>query len=377
MLIAQVYFFIFNRVFQMLKAMKFCAFSILLSCSTIPNDIQTEYAATARRLGLVPVFPPREEFQIGDMFVVSYGEDPNDSVNVWVGEYDQIATIANEHMNDRIVFRQTTGETTATNQLAQTDTFGRGLSRRKDIRIETLPIAAYPAITADAGITAGLGIAKTLAALGLGGGQRTKVTLNFGDVRTYWAPKVKVAAYEGELDSAFGQAFVNSENALRRALDREIALSKNSGRNLSDERCLGAVVITRVYLTRKIIYTYSNGRIIAAGIRRAESGATISGIPAPSRVTVNVSNTNGQIEQATPDAEIENLRNQIDALAGEDNQGVGLNFESWSALGVSFSQDFPRPVAIGYDGFSFPITIEGEGKCQFQPIKQIHSKPPQ
>lgn len=355
---------------------KFFVLSIslfLFGCSPLLNDVSAEYANTARQLGLVAVYPPREEFQIGDMFAVSFGEEPNDSVRVWIGEAEGVSEIAEEFMKSRIVFRATGEEGSAvTSSLKQADTFGQTLARRSDVRIETLPVSAFPEITADSGLTAGLGIAKALQAIGLGGGVGTKVTLNFGDVRTYWAPKIKIAS-KVNIDSAYGRVFTPNETTIREALDRELALAKLSGRNISTTRCLGGVVITRVYLTRKITYTYSNGKIIAAGIRIASEGSELTNIPAPTRITVDVKNTNGQIEQDTPNEELAKLREQIDEVAASGAQGKGLNFESWSALGVTFSQTFPRPVAIGYDAFSIPFKIDGEPKCLIDLVPKIHS----
>ena len=51
--------------------MRLLAFALLLlGCSAVPNsDISVQYKKEARKLGLYPVYPPREEFQIGDVYL--------------------------------------------------------------------------------------------------------------------------------------------------------------------------------------------------------------------------------------------------------------------------------------------------------------------
>ena len=134
--------------------------------------------------------------------------------------------------------------------------------------------------------------------------------------------------------------------------EKKQALSVD-GVTVGAERCLGGYVITRVYLTRKITYTYSNGRIAALALRLAEEGSTLSSIPNPPNLNIEITNTGGELTLPDNSAALTTIAEQLSNVGTTDEQGRGLNFESFSLRGVTFSQIFPRPVAVGYDGTTF------------------------
>lgn len=353
-------------------------FFLLASCATLGDaDIERKYTDVVRKLGIVPVYPPREEFQVGDIFAVSFGWNPDtsevdikDSARVWIGDDPRIAEAADNFMNSRIVF----AATNKTEGGQQDDLFESGLSRRSDLRVLSLPVSAFPVISADAGFTGAIGVARVLQAIGLGGGQRTQVRLDFNDVRSYWVPKtlldqtvIQLAAAKPLAKAASGEnlQIEGSENPIITGLKQQENTERASGRKISDVRCTTIQVVTRVYLTRKISYTYYNAAIIAGGIRNAQQGTTISTIPAPQRITVNVDARNGNepVTAGSVDDELANMRTQLDKIAASNARGSGLNFETWNALGITFSRSYDHPVAIGYEGFSYPTSIGGSDQC--------------
>lgn len=339
--------------------------AFLLGCSPNFGDIRQEYSKTVRELAIVPVYPPREEFQVGDVFAVSYGPEILDTERLYLGNIPQVADRAEKYMASRIVFRSS-GEQ---GDKDQQDTFGRGLTRRGEITIESLPLAPFPQIQADAGWTGSLGVVDLLRAIGIGGGQRTNVLLSFEDVRTYGVPHVE-AGNVTDLENSAALMFLQHSTLVDRELNRRVLIEAAAGTNVESDptkRCIGGYLVTKVYLTRKITYTYQNNSIVAAGIRRAEAGSDLSTLNPPDRISVNVNvDGNGLITQETGDGEIDGFRTGLDDLAKSGSQGDTLNFEGWDARGISFSQEFDRPVAIAYDGFTFQMGTEGTQPCTFE-----------
>lgn len=334
-------------------------------CSPNFGDIRQEYSKTVRELAIVPVYPPREEFQVGDVFAVSYGPKVLDTERLYLGSLTEVAARAEKYMSTRIVFRSTEEQASKDQQ----DTFGRGFTTRGEITIESLPLAPFPQIQADAGWTGSLGVVELLRAIGIGGGQRTNVLLSFEDVRTYGVPHVE-AGNITELEDAAARLFLANSDLVERELQRRVLIEAVAGTDVEtnpEKRCTGGFIVTKVYLTRKITYTYQNNSIIAAGIRRAESGSDLSTLKPPDRISVNVNvDGNGLITQETGDGELTAFRTSLDNLATSGSQGDTLNFEGWDARGISFSQDFDRPVAIAYDGFTFQMGTEDTKPCTFE-----------
>lgn len=327
---------------------------VLLGCSAVPNsDISVQYKKEARKLGLNPVYPPREEFQIGDVYVWARRKVSLDQeVNVYMGSEHSFIHAADRFMAERIVFKPTKA---ATDKSQQDDLFRRQLTQRSQNDIRSLPIAAFPSVSGDAGFSGGIGLLKALQAIGLAGGARTQVTLDFKDVRTYWVPKVEAVKATGNNPIATLQAVYkrNPPGILKEILKQNYERSKLkvAGQTMCQaDLDYGVSVVSRVYLTRTISYTYRNGRIVSAGIKRATAGSTLSQVPAAPAVNVNV-NTSGELD--SNDSQLSALQTQIDNLSKSQGKGDSVAFQTWDARGITFEQTYDRPVSIGWDGFEF------------------------
>lgn len=316
------------------------------------TDLKLAYGKAVRQIGVFPVYPPREEFQIGDIYMWSQSiRDPNDTVSVYLDSLPWMRQSADSFMATRIVFRNTIpAANTPANNTIDLPPGPPVLAVRGDMRdpelSASLPIAAFPTVTADAGFTAGLGLVSVLSAVGLAGGNRTYVSLNFNDVRTYWVPSVEVMA---NVHATIGPLLSQRESIGRVERNRLVALRKGAGTDpcANGRRC-GVSVVTRVYLTRQIDYTYRNTRIVAAALRRAETEAAKA--PAAPAVNVTVTTAADGSLPADIDRQIADIRKQLAELSAGDAQGQSFRFESWDARGVTFASRYQRPVVVGWDG---------------------------
>lgn len=330
----------------------FCVLILLAGCGLNPEDeLSIEYGKTVRKVGIFPVYPPREEFQIGDVYMWSQSvADPNDTVSIYLTTIPWLRWEADRFMSSRIVFEDTaTGSKDKAGHLSQTDLpeGSSGLVTREQAPAlaRTLPIAAFPSVTADAGFTSGIGLVEALAAVGLAGGARTTVTLNFKDVRTYWAPSAAVfGRVRQEVAAAIPQYYSAGE------IERERLVRARRGAKAGacgGGRLCGISVVTRVYLTRSIDYTYRNARIVSAAIKYAETAAARPTVPNAPDVVVNVST---QGDSAVEKATLDTLRTEVDTMTSSKAEGASFQFTGWDARGVTFSSTFQRPVVVGWDG---------------------------
>lgn len=337
--------------------------SLAVACSAAPDaDLSIQYGKTVRKVGIFPVYPPREDLQVGDVYLWSQSiKEPNDSVSVYLTSIDWLRARADAFLASRVVFKNTEADQ---NKLSQTDMPGSSsvLATRGDLRdvalSQTLPIASFPSISADSGFTAGIGLVQALAAVGLAGSARTKVTLNFNDVRTYWVPNTQVrfeaiAAVAPQMPYLYEVGHIEMRERILARYGKNVPAC-DSGR-----RC-GISIVTKVYLTRKLNYTYTNARIIAAALKYAETQGKMA--PDAPAVTVNVSQqTDGTIDAAALDAQIAALRAQLKTITDSTNEGASFRFEGWDARGVTFSSSYQRPVVVGWDGIMVPIGMQMEG----------------
>ncbi len=331
------------------------ALILVLGCSAVPNsDIAEQYKDEARKIGIKPVYPPREEFQIGDVYLFARPKNSvHNEISTYMGTEHRFVHAADAFMAERIVFQATNAKTS---DGVQADLYGKNLSQRRQRDIGALPIAAFPSVSGDAGFSGGAGIFKALQVIGIAGGARTQVTLNFNDVRTYWVPKIEaVKATGSDPVGALAQIYAATPKGyLADILEQEYERGKIkvSGKDMCDANLdFGVAVVSRVYLTRSISYTYRNGRIVSAGIKRATDGNTVVQ-NAPQAPTVNVS-VGGDGSVTNNDAQLAALQQQIDALSNSQGAGDSVSFQTWDARGITFERTYDRPVSIGWDGFEF------------------------
>jgi hypothetical protein len=350
----------------MLRALSILLVVGIAGCSAVtPSaELHKKYAEAAREVGVTPVYPPREEFQIGDVYLVSSDPvDLNSSVSMWLGTLDDLRIDAEKFLNSRVVFANT-GVTAddkdsgvARTHLGQEDLFSPQISTRAEERVLSLPIAAFPSITTQAGFTASTGLVAAMAAIGFGNAEQTTVTLDFTDVRTYWVPQVLAAQRRS---AALGIAARNLEEGARQ-IRLKVGIHETNLGQRSSKRCLSVAVVTRVFLTREIQYTYRDREIVSAGLRLAAEGGQVSQVAAAPTINVSILKSTSN---STPDEEFEEtaaaaelLRTAVGTVGTGNTSGEGgsFSFVSWNARGLTFKQQYQRPVAIGWEGFVFDL----------------------
>lgn len=355
----------------------------LLSCGAVKRgDIVEEYSNNIIKLGMRPVYPPREDINLGDIFIVSVPKtdgtvegdvavNPADFLSLYVANDPNVMVEAKKYLKSRVVFRKSNVVRDVKDEdlKHQDDLFDGDFTTRNDQIISTLPIVAFPSITADAGASGGIGVVNTLSAIGLGGGARTTVTLNFSEVRSLSVPVAKV--FSDSLETAVGHLFGGSR--LMKTLDahfKKIITSHYQQRRIRagspiindiqglEDRCYKMMVVTDLYLTRKMTYTYNNGRIASAALKRSEgvdtdTPSTAQDVNSVQPIIIQLNTgTEPQIDTSLL-AESELQQHQENTLKSitTDVQGDSLRFTGWSAFGVSFEREFARPVVIGWKGF--------------------------
>ncbi|WP_299415339.1 hypothetical protein [uncultured Sulfitobacter sp.] len=395
----------------------FLALLFLAACGPTGNkDIVAQYQNTARTVGITPVYPPEEWLQVGDVFVqsipksdggLSLRKNPNDKVQLFFGASDTFLKATEKFMGTRIAFLRTSVKPAANGTVAtQSDFFGGRFRTRAELDVETLPIVAFPEVTADAGTNLGFSIVRLFHAIGIGAGQRTQVILNFNDVRKYGIPKLTgyTAANAGaleiytaaatdtlggaiDLNSAVTNLHVAVNESLRQELLNEAQRLKLVGAGGSNsltpipDRCKRFLVLTEVYVTRTITYTFRNAQILALAaqsLSKEDKDETAVGSDGPDAIQTNIvlngtfpnaadGTSNSPVTIVNPEA----LQTAVTSSLAQAKAGEGLVFNRFTARGAEFRQTFERPVAIGFEaiGVGFPtqdLLLNSQSKEKFE-----------
>ncbi|MEM9269307.1 MAG: hypothetical protein AAGA78_10270, partial [Pseudomonadota bacterium] len=125
-------------------------------------------------------------------------------------------------------------------------------------------------------------------------------------------------------------------------------------------RCVSMTLITTLYITRQIDYTYRDSDIVAAAARQATGGPdgadgnleNVAAAPVVPNINLIVTGEDTEAVSLT-DAQFTELTEALQAGAGGTGSGPGrsASFASWDARGLTLSETYRRPVVIGWDGY--------------------------
>lgn len=348
----------------------------LTACSAIPQgDLRDKYAETVRNIGLTPVYPPREDFQVGDVIHVSY--DPKDRDNLdkyqrtWLGSLTSVMNVANGYLASRINFPDSdTIEDGAKTQIkADQDDLSSGRVTLDDGARRSLPIVSFPSVSGAASTAGSLGGYGFLRSFGLALGRNESVSLDFGDTRAFGLPDGGIAI-DGQYEQEFRGKVCGSKLELFLQKDEFGQLARTTNGNTvsacpKGRTCL-VMIVTRTFLTRTLTYNYTSAAIARAALndlRGPAPGGNTTPLPLPGNLDVNVT--------LGPDADA----SQLDTLVGGLTTAVqeartdgkptnGLNFVGIQGNGMVFQRVFRKPVAIAYDALAGPPDFFQKEICE-------------
>ncbi len=317
---------------------------ILIAACARPQlgDLPGEYTNTMRQIGHLAVYPPREDFHVGDVFfrVVKRGQHdhPLGGKSYKVGTLDSLRAKALEETEARFRFTDTAKDD-INPTTENPDTYQDDLPF-PEAKATRLPAVAFPEIVATIATQGGVGGVLGRTFFGAGGSNKEVVRMRFDAVRRLEAPIMR--------PSVFREAYAEFEKKICPQLPDlsvlpEIMQQSSCGQ---DNECDFSIV-TDVYYTRKITYTYTHGDVFGADISAA-SVMPASGDP-PIRtniaLTIDISDV-----ASTPLLEAVSKMMKDAPIPAK-----GFNFGTAAGRGFAFDETFPAPVAIAADGFTLAM----------------------
>ena len=335
---------------------------VLAACASFINEPPgISYAKAVQDLGIYPVYPPREDIQVGDI----YGMENDHSVeqvrrrSVYVTTKDMTADIKN-YLKKRYEFG-TTGTGNASYALSgfsnqipqQTDAPSDGeVLDRADL--QNLPITDFPAIEVDSGLSLGVaGAAQSLAAIfGFEAAKTLKMTLHFGLVTTYQVPipiayRALIDYCRPAVDPRDGRKHLPSDcapNILASYIDQKFQLPTDPAKG--GVKNVIPIMVSKVYLARAISYTFNDSTLAAAAAAVAEGNGTT----APGVIGGNLLGDAVAANDASMVSALAAFQTALNgATSKADTSGVSVSVQGYTKSSVTFQEIYERPVVVGYE----------------------------
>lgn len=334
-------------------------FTLAACSSMLKQPPGITYAESVKQLGIYPVYPPREDLQVGDIYGIEYAArtKPKETRKVFVDSVDLTPQIQ-KYLNRRYTFANTTGGGTRAALLGtsaslptQSDAVSTSASSYNLFEgpdPQNLSITAFPGIEVDSGLTLNVaaGSSNLGAMFGFGGGTTLKMTLNYGRVTSYSVPipvaKAALEAYCEGIWPASHPEYCDSDN-----LSEYINLKYQSGTDVTEALPL---MVSKVYLARAISYTFNDRTLAAAAaslVNREQNAQASAPTIDASLLTSAVANKDAAMVTAL--AAFQNALNRS-VVDGRNVEGATISIAGYTSNSVTFEEVFQRPVAIGFEG---------------------------
>lgn len=319
----------------------FALLLVLLSCGPlVQRDLRLEYFAQTRAIGMTPVYPPRGEVQVGDVYLIFTPADGgvDEATALYVGRMNSMRQQALAYLSSRDNIGALMPSGAATGDLGG---------------MKELPAVNFPTITGSAASSASLGaIAPVFSGLFSVGSSDT-VSMKFVDVRAFGVPFLSASINGQDFQQTVCPMLLDRKTKLYRQLgyttvpDDALAPCADMDALAKGQRC-DMHIVTRTYLTRQIQFTYNQKRRLGASgsaARALPAAAPVAPVPS---VAVNID------ANATPNT----ATAVIDALKTPTNtstSSVGAAVVSETSQGLAFDQSFKDPLAVAYESVTVPL----------------------
>jgi hypothetical protein len=297
-----------------------------------PDDVAAAWIGTIGRLGIIPVFPPSEDIQVGDLWAVIADADDKLLLN-------KAVRIAHIDLRDQITADATRPVFPDTVELQPGHTFRhQDYTEIKSTKSDQISpsIAAFPGITISHSTKASASAASGFGLFSGGRDDELVEEIRIPTAETYGAPAVDAF---GKLD-----LFCAGENTHIYCTDEFI---RRALAYVTDDR----VLATDHYLARLqislVIRTYSTREIEQKRERKDSRNGQLSATAQPSASTPASTTANGSAENGGTSS--------APAHIGANGVNAALNASGGDETQLALKQVFQRPVVFGFRAISIAL----------------------
>jgi hypothetical protein len=333
------------------RGIAFTSFLALSACSAMLKEPPgITYAESVLQLGITPVYPPREDIQVGDIYAVeAHTYDDYYAKNALVTHHSMTSQVG-RYLKSRYQFANSSLNGTNLAPPAKDAPGNKSLPSLSDL--SALPITSFPEIEVNSGVSVGVGGQPTglLASFGLVAAKTLRMSLKYE----------LVTSYEVFLEDGTA-ALYDFCTRVDRVLCTNVVLSNYLNQkyqlgpsNPDRVTSAGIMMVTKVYLARGITYTFNDAQLAAATALAVGKDGTTGTTPTVTQEMLDTATKAANPEVLTALAAIMAASTEAAKSAGEG----AFKIAGITASTVKIQEKFIRPVVIGYEAVSLTPSPE-------------------
>lgn len=357
--------FVWAHLWQILCILLVCAFTyyVVDPFGKRPDpqaqDVAAAWSSSIEKLGILAIYPPEEDFHVGDIWAVVANKDyrdykdkkdPKDSSSPLLGRAVRLDHIdLRAEILDGIRNRTATFADTAAikpeEKFRKQDANEIGVAANSDPKI-SLTLAAFPGITISHSVRAASALSGGFAGFGAARQDQENEVIRIPVAETYGAPAAvaydRLALWCDDPKTKFRCTDTYARSLLAFAVDPGVRTVRDG----EYTNPLQLRLITRVFLTREIEHQ-----------RRQTSARGASGNTA-GQPRDNTTPTTAPDDSNVP----AKINNDADAVARTATvpagpQGGSGSLSRGDGLDIEIKETFQRPVAFGYRAITFDLPL--------------------
>jgi hypothetical protein len=340
-------------LWQILCALLVCAFTYFVvdpfgkKPDPQAQDVAEAWSGSIEKLGILAIFPPEEDFHVGDIWAVVADADSSTPLlgrAVRLDHLDLRTEILDGIRGRTAVFAET-ADLKPGEKFRKQDTNEVSAAANTDPKI-SLTLAAFPGITITHSVRAASALTGGLAGFGAGRQDQETEEIRIPIAETYGAPAAaaydRLAVWCTDSATKFRCTDAYARSLLAFAVDARVrSVREGEYTNLIQLR-----LITRVFLTREI--QHQRRQTSARGASGNTSGQTrdiaTSSTAVPDGTSVAT--------QASGAADAVGRSANVPAGA----QGASASLSRGDGVDIELRETFQRPVAFGYRAITLVLT---------------------
>lgn len=323
---------------------------LLAGCSSLSEPAGISYAKAAVQAGINPVYPPREDIQVGDIYAIeAHSAQDQFTAKSALIAYDDLTDLVRDYLASRYKLADTLRDGEGLAASGQQDARGKAaLPAKSDLR--TLPLDGLADIEFDSGITLGIsGQPSGLSmALGFSAAKTLKTSLKYRGVSSYEIP-IPLGLNALRDYCQYVNFHICQNHFASLWINQKFQLVKGDPSYVTRA---GSLIITKVYLARQIIYTFNDATLAAAVARSVGKDGSIAGA-APVVTSADIAAVLASGDASTINAATALLQEVNNSVTASGSGQGAFSFAYADKNIVAISEVFDRPVVVGYEGASW------------------------
>jgi hypothetical protein len=315
------------------------------------EDVATAWNQSISRLGILPIFPPEEDFHVGDVWAVvaDAEETPLLGKAVRIAHID-IREQIKEARNQQPVFAET-ADLKQGEKFRRQDRLEITQTGSDDGRI-ALTLSAFPGITITHATRAAGSLGASLGGLGAGRDDQEIEEVRIPTAETYG---VSVPAAFFRLDDWCSDAKTKiycTDEFVRRVIAFAVsdrALATRDGQYLAR---LQLRLVTRVFLTREIEHRRRQNIVRGGAVQASSDPSKSTPAASPPPATANVSESGLGAQNS---ANLTALAQQTGVAAASRAPEATASLLRGDSTEIGIRDIFQRPVAFGYRAITISL----------------------